>query len=438
MKLLINLMLSAPLIVCSVAFAELNAPVPRDLFVKDSYLLTFMPSRPGFASVIQPPANDFETKRNRPVPKFGEHSSGQNKEQLAATLGIKGKVLAIYEAYNAAHLLIDAVQAKALRADPRVLDLEQDRYTMSAQTVQNNPGWGLDRMDQATTALNSQYVYNSSGAGQTIYVLDSGLDLNNPSVAAEFGTRATVLYDVNGQGGADCNGHGANVASVAADATYGVAKGATLIIAKINSGCGRSGQTSTSVLAFDWLAVNAPRGSIVNWSNGFETVPRCQPVFSTLLENSIRRAFNAGIVVIVAAGNDGCNTADYSPTRMTETFVVGATDSSRLSFGQDARTSFSRFGTNISAFAPGQAIAAMNFNGQAVNVSGTSFSAPYIAGVFAAACQKFAPFCSNPLNKVSDIFSEARGIGTLGTVVDPGGAALPAGTTSRFISTQRW
>ena len=438
MNLFINLVFGIALTFCGIASAELYAPQPRDLFVKDSYMVTSKPAEPGRVPVILPPVTDFQVKRSRPTPKFGEHSSGQSKDQLAAMLGIRGKVLSIFEANNAAHLQIDSAQAEKLRADPRVLNVEQDRVVVAAQTVQNNPGWGLDRMDQPNTALNNQYVFNSNGTGQTIYVLDSGLDLINPIVAAEFGNRASVIWDVNGQGGGDCYGHGTQVASIAAGATYGMAKGATVIAAKINSGCTSGGLVSTSVLAFDWLAVNAPRGTIVNWSNGLRGLTQCQPAISTTLENSIRSAVNAGIIVIVAAGNDGCNTADFSPTRIPEAFVVGATDNSRLAFGQDARASFSRFGTNLSTFAPGNFVAAMNFNGQVASVQGTSFSAPYVAGLFAAACQNFAPFCSNPANTVIDIYNAARGIGTLGTVVDPGGAALPTGTQSRFISRQPW
>ena len=440
MNLLVTLVLGTTLTFCNIALAELYAPVPRDPFVKDSYIVTFKPAEPGRAPVIMPPVTDPEKRRNQPTPKFGEHSSGQSKEQLAATLGIKGKVLSIFDANNAAHLQIDATQADKLRADPRVLNVEQDRVVVSAQTVQINPGWGLDRMDQPGTVLNQQYAFNANGAGQIIYVLDSGLDLNNPTVAAEFGGRASVIYDVNGQGGADCHGHGTRVASIAAGATYGLAKGATVIAAKINTGCTRGSVTSTSVMAFNWLAnnANAPRGTIVNFSNGFQTEIRCQPVISASLENSIRAAVNAGILVIVAAGNDGCNTADFSPTRMPEAFVVGASDQSRFAFGQDARASFSRFGTNVSTFAPGSAVGAMNFNGQFISDSGTSFSAPYIAGLFAAACQRFAPFCSDPVNTAATIYNEARGLGALGNVVDPGGAPLPAGTPSRFISRQPW
>ncbi len=41
------------------------------------------------------------------------------------------------------------------------------------------------------------YVYTNTGAGREIYILDSGLDLSNPTVAAQFGGRASVIWDVN-------------------------------------------------------------------------------------------------------------------------------------------------------------------------------------------------------------------------------------------------
>ena len=141
----------------TVVSAELYAPQPRDPFIKDSYIVTFKPSKPGVSSVILPPVIDPKAIGKWPTRKLDQPSSGQNKEELAATLGIKGKVLAIFEANNAAHLQIDVAQAEKLRWDPRVLAIEQDRMVVSAQTaptVQNNPGWGLDRMDQPTTVLN--------------------------------------------------------------------------------------------------------------------------------------------------------------------------------------------------------------------------------------------------------------------------------------------
>ena len=56
------------------------------------------------------------------------------------------------------------------------------------------------------------------------------------------------------------------VSSAAAGSTYGVAKGATLIMVKITDGC--TGDIYIAVLAFNWLAENAPAGTIVNMSYG--------------------------------------------------------------------------------------------------------------------------------------------------------------------------
>jgi subtilisin family serine protease len=46
-------------------------------------------------------------------------------------------------------------------------------------------------------------------------------------------------------------------------------------------------------------------------------------------------------------------------------------------------------GQNISTFAPGRNVQLMGKNGQKVINSGTSFSAPYIAGIFAVACSAY-------------------------------------------------
>lgn len=334
---------------------------------------------------------------------------------------------------------MDESEAEVLRKDPRVLRVEPNMIGTIAQNVQVNPGWALDRLDQSTTSLNGQYVYNASGAGQTIYVLDTGLDLLNSNVAAEFGGRASVLADINGAAGVDCNGHGTQVASAAAGATRGVAKKASVIAVKITTGCTGNSDTATWTLAFNWLAANAPRGTIVNLSSGlaFSSGACSGSIVVQAVEDAIRAAYNAGIIVVVSAGNDGCNTANYTPTRIPEAFVVGATDSSRFGYAKDARAYYSRVGNNISTFSPGTNVSLMNFNGAAIVNSGTSFAAPYISGVFAVACQAGGNYCQTMAN-AGAAYSVVRSVGTVGTVVNPDGTALPAGTVSRFIYRQPW
>lgn len=281
--------------------------------------------------------------------------------------------------------------------------------------------------------MESDPIGGSTGAGRTIYILDSGLTLSNSSVAAEFGGRASIIYDVNGSGGNDCLGHGTEVASIAGGSTMGVAKGATLVIAKITTGCTINFDTSAAVLAFNWLAANAPAGTIVNFSSGFSTGSCNTTFFSPPLENAIIAAHNAGIIVVVAAGNDGCDTANYSPTNIPQAFVVGATNPYRLP-GVDAKAYFSRTGWNISTFSPGQSVQAMDQNGTSATVSGTSFSAPYVSGIFAVVCQAAGTYCNS--GNTAALYSDLRNTGILGTVTNSDGTPL-TGATSRFIR-QQW
>jgi len=430
------------------ALASSDTPDAGALFIDGSYIVTFKTGAHGRPGLIAPAAANQSVADPSTAPKFGEHGTGQSKEALGQALGLRGKVVSILETTNAAHIKMDAAEAARLSHHPDVLQVEQNMKTTASVTVQLNPGWGLDRLDQPTTTLNSQYQYNANGAGQTVYVLDTGLDLANPVVANQFGGRASVFWDVNGGNGADCNGHGTQVASAIAGNTYGVAKGAKLVIAKITTGCTGSSDTATWATAFNWLAANAPRGTIVNLSSGIElknaagqtvcgnatTVSQGLGI-SPAVEAAVNAAYNKGVIIVVAAGNDGCDTAYYTPTRQPQAFVVGATDYSRLSVGQDAKTSWSRTGMNISTFAPGLNVNLLNFNGQATVNSGTSFSAPYVAGLFAAGCQYYAPYCSS--TDVGTTYQQLRAFGTMGTVVNPDGSAL-TGATSRFISRAAW
>lgn len=385
----------------------------------------------------------------RPTPPtFGEHSTGQDKATLAKTLGIKkGKVHRIFDAINAVHVLADADEAEALRKDPRVLSVEPDRVVSPETTAQVSPGWGLDRLDQTSTALNNQYVYTYNGSGQTIYVLDTGLNLGNSRVAAEFGGRASILWDYysamswdSGEPvGYDCHGHGTKVASAAAGATYGTAKGAKVRVIRISGSCTNGSATSSVVAAaLNNVSSIAKRGDIINLSFGVANNDgSCTPMYDTAQENAVKAAYNKGIIVVTAAGNDGCDVKNFPVRRLAEAFVVGATSFARFAYNQDARATFSRYGSNVAGFAPGQSVATLNHDGTPAIVSGTSIAAPYVAGLLASVCHAIAPHCQTAANGVVyQGFKSAHG--TTGSVVEPNGAALPAGTPSRFFVRNAW
>lgn len=252
-----------------------------ELDVKDRYLIAFNPLD-GNERVVLPP--NAENKGRVP---FGENTSGQSKEEVAGLISLNGEVLSIYDAINTIYVEASREEAIRLSRDPRVLYVEQDNI-VQAQGVQYSPGWALDRLDESSPSTgDGSYAYTATGAGRKIYVLDSGLNMATPAVAAQFGSRASVIYDYNGSIGDDCQGHGSAVSSVAAGATHGVAKGATVVMAKITIGCTISAYVSTTVTALNWIATNEVPGTIINWSHGFEDpMGVCTPIYSSSLETA--------------------------------------------------------------------------------------------------------------------------------------------------------
>lgn len=182
-------------------------------FVENSYIVTFKSPEKGKSHFIKRPDKAFNGLSSVP---FGQHRNGQRPSDIAAKLKLKGEVLSIHDAINSVHVSMNAKEAQRLARDKRVLRVEQDRYLNTTTAVQNSPGWALDVTDSLTVSRNNAYDYTFTGAGRTIYILDTGLNLGTQAVDDEFDGRASVLWDVNGAGGADCNGHGSMVASAAA------------------------------------------------------------------------------------------------------------------------------------------------------------------------------------------------------------------------------
>jgi hypothetical protein len=67
--------------------------------------------------------------------------------------------------------------------------------------------WGVDRTDQ-TTGTNNQYQYERDGANVDVYILDTGIFVEND----EFEGRARNGKDLTGEGDGDGKGHGTHVA----------------------------------------------------------------------------------------------------------------------------------------------------------------------------------------------------------------------------------
>ena len=117
--------------------------------MKNSYIVTFKETTD---ADIELPLIEAPIKRvNQGKIPFGEHSTGQSKEDLAARLELSGEIVSIFETINAVHIKMDSEEAHRLSLDERVLHVEQDMI-VTATATQTNPGWGLDRLDELTAS----------------------------------------------------------------------------------------------------------------------------------------------------------------------------------------------------------------------------------------------------------------------------------------------
>jgi serine protease len=254
-----------------------------------------------------------------------------------------------------------------LLLDDRVAYVEEDGIVELSAT-QSNATWGLDRVDQRDLPLNGTYVYNTSATNVNTYIIDTGVLGSHSQFTGRMIGGYSAISD--GRGTTDCNGHGTHVAGTVAGSTHGIAKGARIAPVRV-LGCDGSGSNSGVIAGMDWVTANHVKPAVANMSLGGGA--------SSATDDAIARMTNAGVIVVVAAGNDNSNACNYSPARAASAITVGSTTSN------DARSSFSNYGSCLDIFAPGSSItSAWYTSNTATNtISGTSMASPHVAGVAA-------------------------------------------------------
>ena len=302
------------------------------------------------------------------------------------------------------------------------------------------------RATVGAVSMNALAAYNqgATGSGIGVGIIDSGIDLQSE----EFGNRISAASaDVAGNGTIDDEGgHGTAVAFTVAGrrngaGTHGAAFDATLIVARAD----RPGTCATAVVddketgcrfGTDAIArgvdvARAGNARVINISLGGSDM-------GSELRAAIGRATAQGIIVVIAAGNDGAaNPGPFtsiasSPTARGLVIIAGSVGAG------DAISTFSdRAGTSGAYFlsAVGERVRAPDENNTPFFWSGTSFAAPQIAGAVALLAQAFPNLSGTQI--VDLLYQTARDAGEPGIdaiygrgVLDLTRAFQPVGATA--------
>ena len=338
---------------------------------------------------------------------------------------------------------IKAEDAVALARDPRVEMVEQDAWVKKSadQYLTDSRQWNLDRVDQTVPVAqgDSWYSYQTTGQGVHIYVLDAGVERNHIEFDDDNNASTTqvnprVRDGVSFVSGWDtypawrpcgsyvgyndfgASSHGTAVASVAAGKTVGIAKGAYIVPVKVIA-CDGYSKLEWLCWALDWIAGPSnpypKQPAVVSISmylnlTAYNYYDNPQ-IPASSFEHTVNNVIGAGTAVIVSANNQGGNACNTSPARLSYTntsygsthrvISVGGTDRfDRLwrcsDWGECVPVSTelgSNTGQCVDLYAPAHNVmvahnSAYSTYRPAVN-SGTSFSAPYVAGIAARILQ---------------------------------------------------
>jgi alpha-tubulin suppressor-like RCC1 family protein len=319
-----------------------------------------------------------------------------------------------------------------LVANPQIMSIEED--------VPGDP-----MLIESIPLINADDAWNSgyTGAGQTIAILDTGVDKLHSFLANKVvseacysttnGSTATSvcpngLNEQIGSGaGVNCPtsiyscDHGTHVAGIAAgkgSAFSGVAKDATLISIQVFSRFNSSADCSPRPApcaryypsdlikglervyalssSYSIAAVNMSLGETRKFTSACDTDSR-KPIIDTL--RSVR------IATIISSGNNGYTDGITAPACISSAISVGATTKS------DTVSSFSNSASFLHLLAPGSSIYSSVPGGGFTYKSGTSMAAPHVAGAWAVFKS------SDPAATVDEAFNSLKitGVPTLDT-----------------------
>lgn len=301
--------------------------------------------------------------------------------------------------------------------------------------------YGIDRIAARAATANL--------SGTHVYVLDSGA-YSHSDLQLESAKDFTMLFTNRDQefwdtdevtvsqeyfdpgttgNAADENGHGTHVAGTIGaknnkTGSLGVAPSIKIHSLKVLTAEGKSDVT-TIVAAINYVIKQAETTHALYSERVVMNLSLGMDIGSTqynVLDETVQKAIDKGIVVVVSAGNDGADASTYSPAHVEDALTVGAYDhKDRFS------ERFSNYGPVVDLLAPGHEIVSLPHEktdaqkNWRIIMSGTSMAAPHVSGAAAVY------LAQNPNATPAEVAAALKG-GAQGGIT-----GVPSGTTDKTV-----
>jgi serine protease len=224
------------------------------------------------------------------------------------------------------------------------VDYAEPNYLVYALMIPNDSYYPLQwhMYNSVYGGIHVDEAWNiSTGYGVTVAVIDTGISRLGQDL---INTRFVPGYDFeNGDANpADDNGHGTHVAGTIAQSTNngrgvaGVAFNSNLMPVKVLDQHG-SGTTANVALGIRYAADNGAKVASLSLGGPDDTT----------LRDAVIYAYNKGVTVVAAAGNDNSSEISYPAAYNDYVIAVGATRY------DETRAYYSNYGTGLDVVAPG-------------------------------------------------------------------------------------
>ncbi|AFL94968.1 subtilisin-like serine protease [Thermococcus cleftensis] len=313
--------------------------------------------------------------------------------------GIGGKIVYEFKLIDA--VVID-IPANAVGKLAKLDGVTKVEYDHMAQVYRGGPPWAVEPVQPAQTipwgiervkAPETWSITDGSSNGVIeVAVLDTGADWDHPDIAANIVWGVSTIGGVVSTDPADWydgNGHGTHVIGTIAAlnndiGVVGVAPNVEIYAIKVLDD--RGSGTYTDIAIGIEQALLGPDGILDKDGDGIvvgdpdddaaEVISMSLggPSDDQYLHDMIIQAYNYGVVIVAASGNEAADQPSY-PAIYPEVIAVGATDSS------DAIAYFSNLQPEVSA--PGVDVLSTYPDDTYESLSGTSMATPHVSGVVA-------------------------------------------------------